>query len=286
MLVRTIRRIARTAAIALAALTLATWTAQPAIVHALEPDEDTPAKTVEMTNQKQEAKETPVTTEDKDLVSVPLGQAVAPEATTQEETETSNGGDKITASSTLSEPLSQAPAEDSTTNSVTATTDTSLHNTIESDATSGDATGAQNTTVGDISTGDAVAMATLINMILSNIQLADGQDPLVFVYEVLGDVAGNLLIDPEALATAGNASPSSLSPEQQELQSQSTASINNTLNLNAKSGDATAHQNTTVGDVSTGDAAAIANVINLINPLLLRKPLPQAIPQRNTPAYE
>jgi hypothetical protein len=48
----------------------------------------------------------------------------------------------------------------------------------------------------------------------------------------------------------------------------SVGSITNNVNVNAQSGDASAERNTSVGDVTTGDAKAASSVANIFNTVL------------------
>lgn len=146
----------------------------------------------------------------------------------------------------------------------------SVLTTLNSDATSGDAAALFNTTVGDVSTGDAAAIANILNMIQSSWDPANG-DLTLFSADLFNNYFGDLLFDPSILLGNGTGSTNDISNNGNTdltINVEENASIENDINLNATSGDATANGNTDVGDVSTGDATAIANVINMINSMI------------------
>ncbi len=145
-----------------------------------------------------------------------------------------------------------------------STTNNAADSSINSEAVSGGATATKNTSVGDIATGDAAAMATIVNLLQSNVNL-NGTQPITFVKDVTGTVKGDLLIDPGQLSQSTAASLARNTTPQNSLDAALQASITNNLDVKAVSGGATATKNTSVGDIQTGSADAIANVINLIN---------------------
>lgn len=143
----------------------------------------------------------------------------------------------------------------------------SLNNTVGSNATSGSVAVFGNTSVGNATTGDAQAIATIANLLQSSGN-ALGPNTATFVSNIDGDVNGDLLLDP---ALIGKVQPaSSLTSAGQGSLTINTAnntdqSINNDIDLAAKSGDANVTANTTVGNTQTGTASAVANVLNVIN---------------------
>lgn len=146
-----------------------------------------------------------------------------------------------------------------------AQTNTSVTNAINSDAASGNATAAQNTTVGDITTGNAAALATIVNLLQSSVNL-NGAQPITFVQDVTGTVSGDLIVDPAVIAglgTTSNLFGNNNANVNVDASNQST--ITNAIDVSATSGNATANQNTTAGNLQTGSASAVANVVNLIN---------------------
>lgn len=148
--------------------------------------------------------------------------------------------------------------------------DVSILTTLNSDATSGDAAALFNTTVGDVSTGDAATIANILNMIQSSWDPANG-DLNVFSADLFNNYFGDLLFDPSIALGNGSGSTNNITDNSNTdltINIEEDASIENDINLNAQSGNATANGNTDVGDVSTGDATAIANVINMINSMI------------------
>lgn len=146
-----------------------------------------------------------------------------------------------------------------------AQTDAAISNSIGSHATSGNASASQNTTVDDVQSGNAAALATIVNLLQSNVNL-NGAQPMTFIQDITGTVSGDLIVDPAVIAAVGtqtnlfnttNANPT--------VDASTQASITNAINIDAASGNANAHQNTTVGDLQTGSANSVANVVNLIN---------------------
>ncbi len=158
-----------------------------------------------------------------------------------------------------------ATSAPTTQNSSSSDTTTSVNNTIDSTATSGNANASQNTTVADVTSGDASALAAIVNLLQSSVNL-NGAQPIVFVQDVTGTVNGNLLIDPTTLANSlGSTAPLYGNNASSNLDASAQALINNDINLSATSGNASASQNTTTGNVQSGSANAVANVVNLIN---------------------
>ncbi len=152
----------------------------------------------------------------------------------------------------------------------TITNNASVLSTLDSNATSGDSSALFNTTVGDVSTGDAAAIANVLNMIQSSWDPSQG-GLTIFSADILANYYGDLLFDPSIALGNGTGSLNGITNTTNQdltLNVTDNASIQNDINLNAVSGDATANGNTTVGNVSTGDAYAVANVINMINSMI------------------
>lgn len=141
------------------------------------------------------------------------------------------------------------------------------NNNINSSATSGDARVIQNTVGGSALTGDAQSLVNILNMLQSSWDPAGG-GPATFVANMNGDVNGDLLFDPALIHMTG---PNSLNTIDDQTtnnlttNTQINGTINNNVNLGATSGDAEVSRNTEAGDATSGDATAIANIINLIN---------------------
>ena len=140
------------------------------------------------------------------------------------------------------------------------TTNAVVNNCLNSDAISGDASVVGNNTAGDATSGNADVQATLLNL-LQSISNLGGGGLSTFMQNVYGDTNGDLHIDPSVLGTLlGGCGACNTN-----VNSSATAQINNDLNLNATSGDATVADNRRAGDALTGNASVIANLINIIN---------------------
>lgn len=149
--------------------------------------------------------------------------------------------------------------------SVTTTTGASLNNTIDSGATTGNATVSSNTQGGDATSGNAQALANVANSIQSSSVL--GPNTVTFVANINGDVQGDLLIDPSALQPASGSSTLSTA-NKLTTNTTTNAAITNNISLAAASGNAAVTTNTSAGNATTGNASAVANVVNMINSMI------------------
>ena len=136
----------------------------------------------------------------------------------------------------------------------------SISNTLTSLAQSGDATVALNTLAGSALSGSASAIATVINLLQSSWNLL-ADSFTTFTQNLFGDFFGDLTLDPGKITpnTAATA------PQDLTINADQNAAINNKITLEANSGNAAVTQNTTAGDATSGDATAIANLVNAIN---------------------
>ncbi len=141
----------------------------------------------------------------------------------------------------------------------------SLATSVNSAALSGDALLQSNMLAGNATSGNAAAYATVLNLLQSSSSLA-GSGLTTFTKDIQGDVNGDLLIDPTALAQPANIAPTTLN--NLTLHSSLDAGIQNNINLSATSGNAGVIDNTHAGNAVTGDANAVANVINMINSIV------------------
>lgn len=135
-----------------------------------------------------------------------------------------------------------------------------LNNTLNSNATSGNASVLQNNTAGNALTGDAEAIANILNMLQSSWGLTG--DIATFMANIEGNLFGDIMIDPSQLPSR-NVNVSSA--DNLTINNVTDNEINNDVNLTATSGDAAVRKNTTAGNATSGDATALANIINLIN---------------------
>lgn len=144
-------------------------------------------------------------------------------------------------------------------------TDATINQNLTSTAQSGDASVWHNTLGGNATSGDAAAIANIINLLQSNADL-DGSSLATFTHNIYGDVIGDMMIDPAALAYAQLCD--CLPPTDWKVNIANNGTINNNISLTAASGDASVEGNTTAGDAASGNAAAMANVVNLINSVI------------------
>jgi hypothetical protein len=146
-------------------------------------------------------------------------------------------------------------------NDLTSVNNQSIINNINLQATSGDAQATANTNVGNVSTGNAQTNLTVLN--LTGHEVVASNSLLVFV-NVLGKWVGMIVNAPGATAAElGNGVISNTVNPLSQLSAQNNSQIVNNISLASQSGDANAFGNTTVGDVSTGNASASANIANI-----------------------
>lgn len=139
-----------------------------------------------------------------------------------------------------------------------------ISNNIDSQATSGNATVGNNTIGGDATSGNASAIANVLNMINSSWGLASA-NPLMFVANVVGNVIGDLFINPSNLFNKSPTNTTVTDANKVTVNSTTNNAINNNINLGANSGDALVQLNTKAGDATSGNATTMANVMNLMN---------------------
>lgn len=142
----------------------------------------------------------------------------------------------------------------------------SISNNIISQARTGDANILGNTVAGNAVTGAASTMSNLINLLNSSWNPV-GSNLVTFVKNIFGNVVGDLLIDPGQIKSQSGAASN---PQNSNLtvNAQGSGQINNNVDLSANSGNATVAQNTKAGSATTGDANAVADVVNMINSVI------------------
>lgn len=154
----------------------------------------------------------------------------------------------------------QAPATTTNNNNLATT------NNIGSQATTGNATVAVNTKAADATTGDATSTATILNNVDSTLSIANNQAAASFVTDVMGNVNGDILLQPmilKAVLENGVSTPTS-----ETATITNTNNMTNNVNLGAISGNAGVVGNTTAGNAKSGTANTVANVVNIINSLV------------------
>lgn len=142
----------------------------------------------------------------------------------------------------------------------------SISNTLNQTAKSGDAAVTLNTTGGSALSGNATNMANVLNLLMSS--AAPLQNGLAtFTQNIYGNVQGDILIDPSQLTSSASLSTNN-TPNNLSINSKATGVINNDIILNSASGDATVSQNTTAGNATSGNAHAVADIMNVINSVI------------------
>lgn len=144
-----------------------------------------------------------------------------------------------------------------------------IANNITTDARSGNANVDNNTQAGSAKTGDANSQVTLLNLTGHNVVAENAV--LVFV-NVFGKWLGLIMDAPQGATSAvlgggvqSDQLNSSLPEGSTTLNNTNQNTINNNLNLSARSGNADVSGNTKAGDATSGDAKIAANVGNIIN---------------------
>jgi hypothetical protein len=140
-----------------------------------------------------------------------------------------------------------------------------ISNAITLNAASGDAAVANNTYGGSALTGNALDVNNIINMLSSSFGLQDAANLLTFTKNIDGNVVGDITIDPSLLGPSSLNVGNSNTQNNLTINARENGAINNDINLGAKSGDATVANNTHAGDATSGNADAVANVVNVLN---------------------
>jgi hypothetical protein len=143
----------------------------------------------------------------------------------------------------------------------------SMSNGVNSQSGSGDAGVYYNTSGGSAASGDAQSLANIANLLQSSANVF-GPDTATFTADINGDVNGDFMFDPSAVMNTGPGSANSTDNAGNLTINQANntdASIHNTVDVGAQTGDATVASNTSGGDATSGNASAIVNLMNLIN---------------------
>ncbi len=150
---------------------------------------------------------------------------------------------------------------------VIATNNMAVNNNVNLSAQSGNASVVNNGHGGDATSGDATTKLNIYNMI--NSQIVGGNVLLVFV-NVMGNWYGVLMNAPAGTTSAAlgggitknNQGDTSVPGSQVFATNNET--INNNVTLASKTGDATVSGNHRGGDATTGDASAVADIVNIL----------------------
>lgn len=147
------------------------------------------------------------------------------------------------------------------------TTNITVTNDINSLALSGSAAVGANTAVnGGATSGSSTVTANVINNVASASSLSGG-NVVTFTANINGDVQGDLIIDPSQIQPASSGTSLATGADV-TVNSTTKANVTNNITLNAGSGNATVTNNTAAGGATTGNAQAIANVINVLNSVI------------------
>ncbi len=154
-----------------------------------------------------------------------------------------------------------APSTDAQTTTTIATT--AAQNKTTSGAKSGNATVDHNTTAGNAASGSASVTSTTVNSLQSTSGFTGNGQVSNWSTDIAGSHVGDILLDPSQFTNLPVTN--STTPTQLTVASGTNTAINNDFRLDAQSGNATVSDNGSAGDATSGDAAAEANIINMVN---------------------
>jgi hypothetical protein len=140
-----------------------------------------------------------------------------------------------------------------------------ISNTLSQNAVSGAAAVIGNTVGGDAISGNAMDVMNVINMLKSTFGLQNAADLMTFSANINGNVVGDLYIDPNMINNQSVAVANSDTNNNVTINANGSGLINNDITLGSTSGSATVDSNTNAGSATTGNADAIANIVNMIN---------------------
>ncbi len=187
----------------------------------------------------------------------------SPEATTDTEDEAEESAATVSNADVDPEAVIATDVDVSTNTDIT--NDADVTNALDSDAKTGNADVVRNTKAGDAKTGDASAVTTVVNSVHSTVGNKDDASGVAhFTIDLYGDIVGDITLGP----AIDNATIKNDVDISDRTNVQNNTSLANNLSLDAKSGDATVSGNTKAGSAKSGDANAVANVLNLINTIV------------------
>jgi len=153
-----------------------------------------------------------------------------------------------------------------TTTDGTATTDTTnnttVNNGVQSTAESGNAKVKGNQSNGGANSGDTDTNATVVNSVHSTVD--GGSGVATFTYDIDGDVTGDITLS----GTGNNTSATNTTNLNSNTNVTNNTKLNNDVDLNSTSGDAAVEGNESNGSATSGNANAVANILNLINTVI------------------
>lgn len=140
--------------------------------------------------------------------------------------------------------------------------DTVATNETVIESSTGDISVSDSRFIGDSTTGDALAAANTVNIIQSQSSLSNDGEFLTFVTDIQGDVYGDILIDPAKIESLKAPADG---PKPLDVTIATTQQLDNDIKVAANSGNISLDDARKVGDATTGNSEAVANVVNLLN---------------------
>ncbi len=141
-----------------------------------------------------------------------------------------------------------------------SSTDTAINNCTTQNATSGQTTVATTGSSGTAISGNSDVLLNSVNEV--NTKSPSTPPATTFTDNVYGNQTGNIIVNPTVVPISQTTSTAS-APS-----TSTNSSISNNSNLVAQTGSATVTNNGSNGSATSGNADAIANVVNLINSVI------------------
>lgn len=173
------------------------------------------------------------------------------------------------------DPNGLAAASGTTNIDLSVQRDATIHNEIDVDVSSGNALVNNNTKGGNATSGNASAVVNLLNLINSAIK---ADKSFVGVLNINGNLDGDILLPPDMLqAIIAHTGPSSNNTINQnnnrtlDVTVADNKTIQNDINTDASSGNASVTGNTSGGDATTGQARSNVVLLNLTGKKVVAK---------------
>ncbi len=166
-----------------------------------------------------------------------------------------NSNNVIIDPTTTEQPIDSQDANKTEVNTASSGT---IDNNVTVGASTGDANISDNEIGGNATSGNATADANLINIVSS--EFTSGQY-YVGVINILGNLSGNILLNPDFVNQLLAENPSILSGDTSATNS-TNQSINNAINANAISGNASIKHNLLGGNATSGNAETSVDSYN------------------------
>lgn len=158
---------------------------------------------------------------------------------------------------------------------VNVSSDAAIHNDIDVEVASGNATVSSNTKGGNATSGNAQAVVNLLNLINSAIT---ANKSFVGVLNINGNLNGDILLPPEMMqaiiAATGPSSNNQINNSNDSnitVAVDDTKTINNDVDADASTGNATVANNTTGGSATSGNASSNIVLLNLTGKKVVAK---------------